>query len=69
MDWYDIFERAGWTFIQGFLGAVTAIPLVTDINGWKAVAVAGATGGLSAVASFLKTLAQERLSRFDTRQQ
>ncbi len=66
-DWHDVLERSVWTFIQGFIGAVTAVPLVTDTSGWTAVAVAGATGGVSAVLSLLKTLAQERLGKFDTR--
>ena len=67
MNWHDILERAGWTFVQGALGAITAVPLVTDVAGWEAAGVAAATGGISAVVSFLKTLAQERLGRFETR--
>ena len=67
MNWYDILERAGWTFVQGALGAATVVPVVTDIAGWEAFGVAAATGGISAVVSFLKTLAQERLSKFETR--
>ena len=67
MNWHDILERSVWTFVQGFIGAVTAVPLVTDTHGWAAIGVAGATGGISALLSLLKTVAQERLRRFDTR--
>lgn len=67
MNWHDIFERAAWTFIQGALGAITAVPLVTDVQGLEAVGVAAATGGVGALVSGLKTVAQERLGRFDTR--
>ena len=67
MNWHDILERAAWTFVQGAVGAVTAVPLVTDVEGWSVLGVAAATGGVSAVLSLLKTVAQERLKRFDTR--
>ena len=67
MNWYDILERAAWTFIQGAVGAITTVPLVTDTDGWAIVAVAAATGGVSALLSLLKTLAQERLGLIETR--
>ena len=67
MNWHDILERAVWTFVQGALGAITAVPLVTDVAGWSVLGVAAATGGVSALLSLLKTVAQERLKRFDTR--
>lgn len=67
MDWKDILERAAWTFVQAAIGTVTALPLFTDIDGWAAVGAAAGAAGLSAVLSFLKTVAQERLGRFDTR--
>ena len=67
MNWYDILERAGWTFVQGAIGAVTTVPLVTDVEGWEALAVAAATGGVASLVSFIKTLAQERLGKFETR--
>lgn len=67
MNWRDIVERAAWTFVQGALGAITMVPLVTDIKAWKAVGVAAAAGGMGALLSFLKTLAQERTGKFETR--
>ena len=67
MNWHDIIERAVWTFVQGAVGAITAVPLVTDLHGWEAAGVAAATGGVSALLSLLKTMAQERLSMVDTR--
>ena len=66
-NWRDIVERAVWTFVQGALGAVTVVPIATDLAGWEALGVAAATGGIGAVLSFLKTLAQERLSVPETR--
>lgn len=68
MNWKDIFERAAWTFVQGALGAITALPLLTDLQGWEAVGVAAASGGLGALLSFFKTLAQERMGLIETRQ-
>lgn len=67
MNWYDILERAAWTAVQGALGAVTAIPLLTDTHGWSVLGLAAATGAMGALFSFLKTMAQERLSGLDTR--
>lgn len=67
MNWKDILERAAWTFVQGALGAITILPLLTDLQGWEALGIAAATGGLSSLLSFVKTLAQERLGLVDTR--
>lgn len=67
MDWRDICERAVWTALQGGVGAITTVPLVTDVAGWEAVGIAAATAAVSSVLSFLKTLAQERLGVIETR--
>jgi hypothetical protein len=67
VNWTDILERAGWTFVQGALGSIATVPLITDLAGWEALAVAAASGGIASVVSFLKTLAQERLDVPDTR--
>ena len=66
-NWRDVFERAVWTFVQGAVAVVTAVPLITDIEGWAALGVAAVSGGVAAVLSFLKTFAQERLALPDTR--
>lgn len=67
MNWYDILERAAWTFVQGALGAITVIPAVSDVGGWAALGAAALTGGVGALLSFLKTIAQEKLDVPDTR--
>lgn len=67
MNWLDVVERGIWTFVQGAIGTVAVVPVVTDIAAWEAVGVAALTGGISALISFVKTIAQERLAFPDTR--
>lgn len=67
MNWTDILERAAWTAVQGAIGAITVVPVVTDVDGWEALIVAAGTGAAASLVSFLKTLAQERLGKFETR--
>lgn len=62
MDWKNVFSRAGWTFLEGALGGVTLLPLLTDSTGWLALGEAALLAGLLAVLSFIKTVAVERLS-------
>lgn len=58
MDWKNILERAGWTFLQAGLAVVVAADAL-DITVWKAAAVAG----VAAVLSLVKTIAQEKLAQ------
>lgn len=67
MDWRDILERALWTAVQSGLATLTTVPLITDADGWESAAVAAGTAGLGAALSFIKTVAQERLGRWETR--
>ena len=66
MNWGNILERAGWTFLQAGLASIPAaisVSELTDKEWWLAIGVAG----FAAVLSFLKTVAQEQLeSRRDT---
>lgn len=58
MNWRDVLERAGWTFLQTFLSVL----LVSEI-GWltaDALKVA-AIAGLAAVLSLVKTVAVQKL--------
>lgn len=41
----DILERAGWTFVQAFLGFWA----VGGVGGWKAALAAGAAAALSVI--------------------
>ena len=59
MNWRNIVVRALWTFFQGAVGTVTVLPYITDDTGWQNVANGAIAGGLAALLSFLKTLAQE----------
>lgn len=57
MDWKNILERAAWTFVQAFTSSLAAAAWL-NIDALQAAAIAGG----SALLSFLKTLAQERLA-------
>lgn len=55
--WRNVAERAMWTFVQGFTGAM----VLSDwfhIGPFKAAVM----GGVAALLSFLKTVSQERLA-------
>ena len=54
MDWVNILERAGWTFIEAFLVALPAT-ITADMDGaaWKSVLLSAACAGLSAVKTFV----------------
>lgn len=72
MNWADILERAGWTAVQGALSAIpvaqiTAAITEANIDGLEQLGLAAVGGAVAATLSFLKTVAQERLGRFDTR--
>jgi hypothetical protein len=60
MDWKDILERAGWTFVEATLGIVTVASIVdVDTATWKLAAASG----LAAALSLLKSVAKQRLDR------
>ena len=63
-DWHDVVERAFWTAIQAFVGALSATTLI-DVDGQ--VLLAALAAAFAALLSFLKTLALERLKMLDTR--
>lgn len=54
MDWMNILERAGWTFLEAFLVALPAT-ITADMDGaaWKSVLLGAACAGLSAVKTFV----------------
>lgn len=64
VQWRDIAERIFWTFIAGFLGALTAPPLAQAIGmDLSMTAVESAfVAGVASVATFLLALARWRLS-------
>ena len=53
MNWKNILERAGWTFVEAFLVALPAT-ISADMNGaaWKSALLSAACAGLSALKTF-----------------
>lgn len=74
MFWRDVTERVVWTFVQAFLGVITAIPVADlftdgiDLERAETLVLAGVGAGLSAVFSLLKGLAASRLEHLGTAQ-
>ncbi len=60
IDWSDIAERALWTFVQAFVGAL-AIGSITDFTSLRFAVVAGVGAGLSALISFGKNVVRQRV--------
>lgn len=51
----DLLERAAKTFVQAFVAAIVLPVDVFSGSAWKAVAVAGAAAGISAVFSVISS--------------
>lgn len=54
MNWLNILERAGWTFLEAFLVALPAT-ISADMDGaaWKSALLSAACAGISAVKTFI----------------
>ena len=49
----DMLERAGWTFVQAFLGALTISPMVgVDANALQIAAISGGSAALSVIKTY-----------------
>ena len=61
MNWLNILERAGWTFLEAFLVALPAT-VSADMDGaaWKSVLLGAACAGLSAVKTFIIELLKSK---------
>lgn len=55
IDWKNILERAGWTFVEAFLVALPATISVDTFGGaaWKSALLSAACAGISAVKTFI----------------
>lgn len=68
MNWKNILERAGWTFVEAFLIALPAtISMEMDGAAWKSALLSAACAGLSAVKTFaielINSLNQEKFGQ------
>ena len=54
IDWKDLLERAGWTFLEAFLVALP-VTISTDMTGaaWKSALFGAACAGVSALKTFV----------------
>ena len=61
MNWLNILERAGWTFLEAFLVALPAT-ISADMDGaaWKSVLLSAACAGLSAVKTMIIELLKSK---------
>ena len=61
MNWLNILERAGWTFLEAFLVALPAT-ISADMDGaaWKAALLSAACAGISAVKTFVIEIIKEK---------
>lgn len=54
INWKEILERAGWTFLEAFLVALPAtISIDMDGAAWKTALFSAACAGLSALKTFI----------------
>lgn len=72
MNWRDIGERAAWTFVQAFVGTLSAAQIGNaaangDMETLQALALSGVSAGVASLVSLVKTAAQERSPRLETR--
>ncbi|MEK9895788.1 MAG: holin [Burkholderiaceae bacterium] len=52
-DLKDMLERAFWTFVQAFLGALTISPMVgVDANALQIAAISGGSAALSVIKTY-----------------
>lgn len=63
IDWKNVLERAGWTFLEAFLVALPAT-ISMDMTGaaWKSALLGAACAGISAVKTLLIEIIHNRES-------
>ena len=61
MNWKNVLERAGWTFLEAFLVALPAtVGAEMDGAAWKSVILSAACAGLSAVKTLIIELLRDK---------
>lgn len=70
MNWGNILERASWTAVQSFLGALTTTEVAqaigqVDLDAMQALGLSALGAAVASLVSFFKTIAQERLKTLD----
>ncbi len=60
MNWKNIIERALWTFVQGFLGA-----LILNVEMDKSAIIGALAAGLSALKTLVMEIAEARLKALE----
>ena len=54
-DMKDMLERAIWTFVEAFIGALTISPLVgVDANALQLAAISGGSAALAVIKTYAK---------------
>ena len=64
----QMFEAAAWTFLQAFLGTIAPAVAGAEIGDWGAlvgVAAAGASAGVAAILSLVKSIAITKIKHTD----
>lgn len=63
IDWKNVLERAGWTFLEAFLVALpTTISMDMTGAAWKSALLGAACAGISAVKTLLIEIIHNRES-------
>ena len=66
MNWKNILERAGWTFLEGFLVALPSfVSLGLDGAAWKAALFSAACAGVSALKTVIVDVIRMRLDKLE----
>lgn len=62
LDWTDIIERALWTGVESFAGAIPIGSLIFGAQGWELALGSFLTAVIGTLASTLKNIAKQKLA-------
>ena len=65
IDWKNVLERAGWTFLEAFLVALPATISIDTFGSaaWKSTLLSAVCAGISAVKTFIIEVIKARNGR------